>query len=79
MPISITGRVEKGEPLTNAEIDAIFEALAASLGVVISATEPSDGTCPLWFDTTNLVLMVWDGAAWNETGGAGGVAGTAFV
>lgn len=79
MPISITNRAEKGSELSYAEMDAILEALAAALGVVVSASQPSDGTCPLWFDTTNLVLMVWDGAAWNETGGAGGVAGTAFV
>jgi len=82
MPISITNRAEKGSPLTNAEIDAIFEALAAAIGLVVSSSQPSDGTCPLWLDTTDSaapVLKAWDGAAWNEVSGSGGMQGTAFV
>lgn len=81
MPISITNRTEKGSALTNAEMDAILEALAAALGVVVSGTEPGDQACPLWFDTASLSLKVWDGSAWNEikSGGGGSSAGAAFV
>jgi len=72
MPISITNRTEKGSELSYAEMDAILEALAAALGVVISPSQPSDGTCPLWLDTTNAsspTLKVWDGSAWNPIKG----------
>lgn len=78
MPISITNRAEKGSELSYAEMDAILEALAAALGVVVSASQPSDGTCPLWFDTTTFTLCCWDGSSWNEVSG-GGQQGTAFV
>lgn len=78
MPISITNRAEKGSELSYAEMDAILEALAAALGVVVSASQPSDGTCPLWFDTTTFTLYCWDGSSWNEVSG-GGQQGTAFV
>lgn len=79
MPISITNRTEKGSALTNAEMDAILEALAASLGVVISSTTPANEDCPMWFDTVSLSLKVWDGSAWNEIKSGGGAVGAAFV
>jgi hypothetical protein len=71
MPITIQNRTEKGSELTYAELDAILEALAEAVGVVVSGSQPASGVCPLWFDTGTLTLKVYDGAAWNAVNSVG--------